>query len=57
VHHAFWNDEALTGQKVDRSVFEIDDEASADNEEELVVVAMLMPIFVGRACDLLGRCR
>ena len=29
VHHSFWNDEALTRQKVDRALFEIDDEASA----------------------------
>ena len=29
VHHSFWNNEALTRQKVDRARFEIDDEASA----------------------------
>jgi hypothetical protein len=29
MHHPFWNDEALTRQKVDRALFEINDEASA----------------------------
>ena len=45
MHHSFWNDEALTRQKVDRALFEIDDEASAKNEEELIVVIMLMPVI------------
>jgi len=29
VHHSFWNDEALTWQKVDRAFREIDHEAAA----------------------------
>src|SRR6516162_6749856 len=29
VHHSFWDDETLTRQKVDRALFEIDDEAPA----------------------------
>jgi hypothetical protein len=29
MHHSFWNDEALSRQKVDRALFEIDNEASA----------------------------
>src|SRR5579872_4489610 len=46
VSHAFRHDEALTGKELDRALFEIDDEASAEHEEELVVVIMLVPMIL-----------
>ena len=45
MYDPFWNDEPLTRQKVDGALFEIDDELSAQNEEELVIVIMLMPVI------------
>ena len=47
MQHPFWNDEALTRQKVDRALFEIDDETSAQNEEEFIVIVMALR----RLCD------
>jgi hypothetical protein len=44
MHNAPWNDETLIGQKLNRPTFEVDDELSAQYEEELIVVVVFVPV-------------
>jgi hypothetical protein len=44
VHNALWHDEALIGQKLNRAALDVDHEFSAQHEEELIVVIVLVPV-------------
>src|SRR5271165_3118083 len=44
MHDAFRHDEALIGQKLNRAAFKVDDEPSTQDEEELVVVVVFVPV-------------
>src|SRR5437016_4128745 len=46
MHNAPRNDEALIGQKLNRSTFEVDDELSTQHEEELIVVVVFVPMVL-----------
>jgi len=41
--HAFGHDEALTRQKLNCAIFQIDQETSVQNEEKFINVLVLMP--------------
>lgn len=43
--HAFRHNEALTRQKVNRAIFEIDQEASVQNEEKFINVLVFVPMI------------
>ncbi len=45
MHHTFGNHESLQGLQVDRSVLEVDDEMSLEDEKELVVIVVLVPVI------------
>ena len=40
----FRHDETLIGQKLDRATFKVDDEPSTQDEEELIVVVVFVPV-------------
>ena len=44
--HAFRHDESLERPQIDRTVLEIDDEMAFEDEEELIVIVMLVPVIL-----------
>ena len=46
VNDAFRHDEAFSRLKIDRLVFEINDEVAVQDEEELIIVVVLVPVIL-----------
>ena len=44
--HTFGNDKSLSGRKVDRSLFQINQQPALDNIEKLVVIIVLVPMIL-----------
>jgi len=46
MQHAFGNDKSLSGRKVDRSPFQINQQPTFDNIEKFVVIIVLVPMIL-----------
>lgn len=44
--HAFWDDEALTWQKINCATFEIDQETSVQNKKEFINLLVFVPVIL-----------
>jgi hypothetical protein len=44
MHDTFWHHESLLGLQINRSIFEVDDEVSLQDEEKLVVALVFVPM-------------
>src|SRR6516165_2461604 len=46
MHYALWDDKALIGQELDRSLLEIDYESAAQDVEKLIIIVVLVPVVL-----------
>jgi hypothetical protein len=46
MHHSLWNDKSLSRRKLDRAVFEINQQLTLYNIKKLVVFVVLMPVIL-----------
>ena len=46
MHDAFWDDEPLMRLKIDRPIFQVDDEVTLQHKEELIVVVVFVPMIL-----------